>query len=112
MKARGGLLTYMIQKQGVNVAAATCLVGLAGTGIAHLISEEHLVEVIFACPFEGMTSMTIRSCYMVGLGGILTGMVFRYAIHLFEVFGGWIGTMVFISSVASYYLYLRDAPAS
>ena len=102
----GAILTYLLQKQGLSGVVASCLIGLAGAELGFLLKLDHLAEVVFAGSFVGMTETSMGSYGMIVLGGILTGVLYRLSMNVFEGFGGRLGTIAFISTVASYLLFL------
>lgn len=100
----GAVLTYILQKFGLSVVAASSAVGLTGALIAHFTGVPHLAAVIFAGSFAGMTGTSVGSYPLIVIAGLLVGVFYLISLKVFVGFGGRLGTIAFISSVSAFYL--------
>lgn len=101
----GALATFFLQKYGCSAVVASCLVGLAGALLGHYIGFPNLPLVIFAGSFVGMTSLTQGTIPNIIFAGLLTGLLYKLSTNIFTGFGGRLGTIAFISTVATIYLF-------
>ncbi|AFM04974.1 hypothetical protein Fleli_2611 [Bernardetia litoralis DSM 6794] len=102
----GAITTFTLQKQGFSVVVAPCIVGLIGALIGHYLKSYHLPLSIFAGAFVGMTSPAIASTWLIVLAGIFAGFLYKISLNIFAGFGGRLGTVAFISTLAAFYLLL------
>lgn len=104
--AFGAIATYILQRFGLSIVVASCIVGLLGAMTGHFLELPQLSIVIFAGSFVGMTSTAIGSIPLILLAGALTGLFFKLSSNIFVGFGGRLGTIAFLSTVLSFYLFL------
>jgi len=106
----GGLLgaigTFSLQKAGLSAVVASCCIGLLGALVGHLLKNDHLTLIIFAGSFVGMTSTSWGTWPMMAIGGLLAGGVYLLSLEVFAGFGGRLGTIAFLSTLASWALCL------
>jgi len=102
----GAVATFFVQKQGLSAVVASCAVGLAGALVGHFMDSSHIPLVVFAGSFVGMTSTSFGTISLMIIGGLFTGLIYNYSLKMFEGFGGRLGTIAFISTVAGFYLLL------
>lgn len=100
----GAFLTFILHKYGLSVVVASCLVGLLGAALEQLFKVHHLAFVIFAGSFVGMSSSSVTSLPLVLIGGALCAVVYQLTTDYFKGFGGRLGTIAFISTIAAFYL--------
>lgn len=105
----GGLLgaigTFSLQKAGLSAVVASCCIGLLGALAGHLLKNDHLTLIIFAGSFVGMTSTGLGSYPLVGLGGLVAGLIYLISLDVFAGFGGRLGTIAFLSTLASWAVF-------
>jgi len=102
----GSVLTFLIQRYGVSVVVASCIVGLIGALCGHLFSLPHLSLVIFAGSFAGMTSASLASIPIVVFAGALTAIIYQLSLNIFAGMGGRLGFIAFVSTVVAVYLLM------
>ena len=106
----GGLLgaigTFSLQKAGLSAVVASCCIGLLGALAGYLLKNDHLTLIIFAGSFVGMTSTAWGTWPMMVIGGLLAGGVYLLSLEIFAGFGGRLGTIAFLSTLASWALCL------
>lgn len=98
--AGGSLLTFLFQKYGISAVVASCVVGLIGALVGQVIRMPHVSLVVFTGSFVGMTSLSIGSISIVICGGALSGLVYSLTLHLFVGYGGRLGIIAFLSTLA------------
>ena len=101
----GAVFTFLLQKAGCSAVVASCIVGLIGALIGHFTLSTHLPLIVFCGSFVGMTSLTLGSIPLMILGGALCGLVYKISLNVFAGYGGRLGTIAFISTVISVYLF-------
>lgn len=101
----GALATFVLQKFELSAVVASCIVGLVGAMLGHFLKNEHLALIIFAGSFVGMTSTGLGSYPLVGLGGLVAGLIYLFSLDVFAGFGGRLGTIAFLSALASWAVF-------
>ncbi len=102
----GAVATYLLHKYGLSVVVAACIIGLHGAALEYFFKIHHFSFVIFAGAFVGMTSSSVASLPLIILGGALAGFLYQQSTDLFKGFGGRLGTIAFISTIAAYYFLI------
>ena len=102
----GALATFALQKFELSAVVSSCLVGLIGAILGHFLKNEHLALIIFTGSFVGMTTTGLGSYPLVGLGGLVAGLIYLISLDVFAGYGGRLGTIAFLSTLASWALCL------
>ncbi len=95
----GAVATYVLHKNGLSVVVASCVIGLVGALVGHLLNFPNLALVVFAGTFVGMTSASIGSIGLVAVGGLVCGIIYILSLKIFVGFGGKLGTTAFLSTL-------------
>lgn len=101
----GAVTTFLLQKYGVSVVVASCLVGLIGAVIGYFTKSSDLAAIIFAGSFVGMTSLAIGTVPLIIVAGAICGFIYSVSLSIFPGFGGRLGTTAFMSIVISTYVF-------
>lgn len=105
----GAIGTFQLQRIGLSVVVASCIVGLIGALIGYGMKNEDLAMVIFAGSFIGMTTISIASLPLILLAGLACGILYVLTESIFVGHGGKLGAIAFISVsiVLSLFLVFR-----
>jgi len=106
----GAIGTFQLQKTGINVIVASCVVGLVGELIGHLLNNEDLAMVIFAGSFVGMTTASFVSLPIILVAGFICGGLYLISAPLFDGFGGKLGALAFISVLVVFLIFTLFDP--
>ena len=101
----GAVITFLLQKCGLNIVIASCIVGLIGALFSEYFRLPHLGLVIFAGSFVGMSTFSLKAIPLVIFGGALSGLLYKLSLNMFVGFGGRLGAIAFASTVISFYLF-------
>jgi len=104
--AGSAVFTFLLQKYGGSAVVASCLVGLIGAALGYMLNMQHLTFVIFTGSFVGMTSLTAGSIPLMLVGGALSGFIYLHTQQVYFDYGGRLGFIAFISTMATVYLFL------
>jgi uncharacterized membrane protein YeaQ/YmgE (transglycosylase-associated protein family) len=102
----GAITTFFLQKWGLSVVIASCIVGLIGALVGHFTKSAHLPLILFAGSFIGMTSTSIGTVPLMILAGALSGIIYKLSQNIDADFGGRLGVIAFVSTVISFYILL------
>ena len=100
----GAVGTFFLQKYGCSAVVASCLVGLLGALVGHLLKSPDIPLVVFAGSFVGMTSLALGSTPLMIIAGIVAAVIYKLTEKHFVGFGGKLGTIAFVSVMGSYYV--------
>ncbi len=98
------IATFLLQKYGLSVVVASCVVGLIGAVLGHFLKLPHLSLIIFAGSFVWMTSTSIWSIPLILFAWAISGLIYKFSLNIFAWFWGRLWTIAFISTVISFYM--------
>ncbi|HDQ44740.1 MAG TPA: hypothetical protein ENN17_04460 [bacterium] len=82
--AGGALGTFLLQKYGLAAVIASCLVGLTGALIEHLVKLPHLAPVVFTGSFVGMTGLAIGTWPLIATARCFAGFLYAVSLYVFS----------------------------